>query len=135
MSTGRESPTKSEDSDRETSTNLSIAAGVIIDQYNREVDPFLTEAAASTLLPTPLTRRSLDEIDLRMTRELERLPSRVEEDERAVKAASDRRILDILRDNSKEGRIDRSRGFPNLSREDAERTTWALANRSQELLD
>jgi hypothetical protein len=113
MSTGRESATGSEDSDRETI--VSIAAEDIVDQFHRDVEPFLTEAAATTVMPTPLTRRSLEEIDLRMTRETERLSSRVNEDQQAANVASDRRILDILRNNSREGRIDFARGFPNLS--------------------
>ena len=132
MSTGRESSVGSDDSDRAPITSQSATAGNIADQFDRDVDILLTEAAASTVMPTPLSRKSLEDNEIQMRRNEERLSDRETQE---TQAANDRRVLELFHARGREGRIDQVRGFRRLDEADAFRATTEMALRSEKLLE
>ena len=64
MSTGKESSIRSDVYDWAPITSQSATAEDIADQFDRDVDTLLTESAATTMMPTPLSRRSLGDNEL-----------------------------------------------------------------------
>ena len=85
MSSGRASRSGSEESDHRMEMNRSeLIADSNGSRGLRDGDFSLLDEEVSTPLPTPLSRRTLDETDLLMTRNAEKLSGRSIRDSQAV---------------------------------------------------